>query len=166
MHEKELLQLVRKAKAKDPDAFSSLIYCYMKDLYRVAISILMNDEDAADAIQDTILSCWEKLHTLKQEKYFKTWLTRILINRCYDIRKKQSRLTIMEEYEEPVIEDHYNVELKEALGKLDEKYRLVLILYYSEGYQTGEIAELLSLSKSTVQTRLQRGREKLESYYK
>ena len=55
MQEKELLQLIRKAKAKDPDAFSSLIYFYMKDLYRVAISILMNDEDAADAIQDTIL---------------------------------------------------------------------------------------------------------------
>ena len=72
MQKKELLQLIRKAKAKDPDAFSSLIYFYMKDLYRVAISILMNDEDAADAIQDTILGCWEKLYTLKEEKYFKT----------------------------------------------------------------------------------------------
>ena len=59
MQKKELLQLIRKAKAKDPDAFSSLIYFYMKDLYRVAISILMNDEDAADAIQfvhDSVLS--------------------------------------------------------------------------------------------------------------
>ena len=67
MQKKELLQLIRKAKAKDPDAFSSLIYFYMKDLYRVAISILMNDEDAADAIQDTILGCWEKLQTLKEK---------------------------------------------------------------------------------------------------
>ena len=92
MQEKELLQLIRKARSKDPDAFSSLIYFYMKDLYRVAISILMNDEDAADAIQDTILGCWEKLYTLKQEKYFKTWLTRILINHCYDMRKKQQRM--------------------------------------------------------------------------
>ena len=115
MQKKELLQLIRKAKAKDPDAFSSLIYFYMKDLYRVAISILMNDEDAADAIQDTILGCWEKLYTLKEEKYFKTWITRILINRCYDIRKKQQRITALEEYEEPSAEDQYNVELKEAL---------------------------------------------------
>ena len=117
MQEKELLQLIRKARSKDPDAFSSLIYFYMKDLYRVAISILMNDEDAADAIQDTILGCWEKLHTLKQEKYFKTWLTRILINHCYDMRKKKQRMTTMEDYEEPVAEDQYNVELKEALGQ-------------------------------------------------
>ena len=166
MQEKELLQLIRKARSKDPDAFSSLIYFYMKDLYRVAISILMNDEDAADAIQDTILGCWEKLHTLKQEKYFKTWLTRILINHCYDTRKKQQRMTTMEDYEEPVAEDQYNAELKEALGQLDEKYRIVMVLYYSEGYQTGEIAELLEIPRSTVQTRLQRGREKLEAYYR
>ena len=99
MQKKELLQLIRKAKAKDPDAFSSLIYFYMKDLYRVAISILMNDEDAADAIQDTILGCWEKLQTLKEEKYFKTWITRILINHCYDIRKKQQRITVLEGYD-------------------------------------------------------------------
>ena len=166
MQEKELLQLIRKARSKDPDAFSSLIYFYMKDLYRVAISILMNDEDAADAIQDTILGCWEKLHTLKQEKYFKTWLTRILINHCYDMQKKQQRMTTMEDYEEPVAEDQYNVELKEALRQLDEKYRIVMVLYYSEGYQTGEIAELLEIPRSTVQTRLQRGREKLEAYYR
>ena len=166
MQEKELLQLIRKARSKDPDAFSSLIYFYMKDLYRVAISILMNDEDAADAIQDTILGCWEKLHTLKQEKYFKTWLTRILINHCYDMRKKRQRMTTMEDYEEPVAEDQYNVELKEALRQLDEKYRIVMVLYYSEGYQTGEIAELLEIPRSTVQTRLQRGREKLEAYYR
>ena len=166
MQKKELLQLIRKAKAKDPDAFSSLIYFYMKDLYRVAISILMNDEDAADAIQDTILVCWEKLQTLKEEKYFKTWITRVLINRCYDIRKKQQRITAMEDFEEPSAEDQYNVELKEALGQLDEKYRIVMVLYYSEGYQTGEIAELLEIPRSTVQTRLQRGREKLEAYYR
>ena len=166
MQEKELLQLIRKARSKDSDAFSSLIYFYMKDLYRVAISILMNDEDAADAIQDTILGCWEKLHTLKQEKYFKTWLTRILINHCYDMRKKQQRMATMEDDEGPVAEDQYNVELKEALGQLDEKYRIVMVLYYSEGYQTGEIAELLEIPRSTVQTRLQRGREKLEAYYR
>ena len=166
MQKKELLQLIRKAKAKDPDAFSSLIYFYMKDLYRVAISILMNDEDAADAIQDTILGCWERLYTLKEEKYFKTWITRILINHCYDIRKKQQRITVLEGYEEPSAEDQYNVELKEALGQLDEKYRIVLVLYYSEGYQTGEIAEFLEIPRSTVQTRLQRGRKKLEAYYR
>ena len=68
-----------------------------------------------------------------------------LINRCYDIRKKQQRITAIEDFEEPSAEDQYNVELKEALGQLDEKYRIVMVLYYSEGYQTGEIAELLEI---------------------
>ena len=55
---------------------------------------------------------------------------------------------------------------QELMKSLDEKYRIVMVLYYSEGYQTGEIAELLEIPRSTVQTRLQRGREKLEAYYR
>ena len=59
-----------------------------------------------------------------------------------------------------------NYEFQELMNSLDEKYRIVMVLYYSEGYQTGEIAELLEIPRSTVQTRLQRGREKLEAYYR
>lgn len=58
--------LVKKAKRQDPDAFSQLMQLYKKDLYRVALAILMNDEDTADAIQDTMLTCWEKIHSLRQ----------------------------------------------------------------------------------------------------
>ena len=72
--------LIKKAQHKDADAFVELMQENMKDMYKVARAILSNDEDAADAIQDTILACWEKIHTLKQEDFFKTWLTRILIN--------------------------------------------------------------------------------------
>lgn len=153
-------------KEKDPDAFTKLMQFYMKDMYRVALAILMNDEDASDAIQDTILACWEKIHTLRQTSYFRTWMTRILIRKCYDIRKKRARFTDLSEYEEPAAEDHYNLEWKEALAALDEKYRIVMTLFYSEGYRINEIAELLKIPKSTVQTRLSRGREKIAKYYK
>ena len=61
---------------------------HMKDMYRTAVSILMNDEDAADAIQDAILACWEKIDGLKEPRYFRTWMTRILINKCYDITSR------------------------------------------------------------------------------
>lgn len=60
MQSKETRNLVEKARKKEPDAFTELMQLYMKDMYRVALAILMNDEDAADAIQDTILVCWEK----------------------------------------------------------------------------------------------------------
>ena len=87
MKKTEMMNLIRKAKDRDPDAFTTLMQQYTKDMYRVAIAILMNDEDTADAIQETILDCWERIGTLRENRYFKTWLIRILINNCYDIRK-------------------------------------------------------------------------------
>lgn len=162
---KETENLVKKAKQKDPDAFTELMQFYLKDMYRVALAILMNDEDAADAIQDTILVCWEKMNTLKNVRYFKTWMTRILINHCYRIRKSAGSTEALEGYEEPAVYDEYNLELKEALSILDEKYRMIMTLFYSEGYHIEEIAKILRISKSTVQTRLQRGREKLARDY-
>lgn len=166
MQSNEIEYLVKRAKGRDSDAFEKLIHICTKDMYRVALAILMNDEDAADAMQDTILACWEKISTLKQSKYFKTWMTRILINKCYDIRKSREKLTYMEEYQETPLEDNYNLEFKEALSLLSEKYRIVMILFYSQGYKIAEIAEMLHIPQSTVQTRLKRAREKLTDYYR
>lgn len=166
MQNKETMDLIKKAKRQDADAFAELMQLYMKDLYRVALAILMNDEDAADAIQDTILVCWEKLNTLRQEQYFKSWMTRVLINKCYDIRSKALRMVDLESYEEPSAEDEYNLEYKEALSLLDEKYRCVMTLFYSEGYHIDEISAILEISASAVKTRLRRGREKLARYYR
>ncbi len=165
MQSREIENLVKDAKRKNPDAFTELMQLYMKDMYRVALAILMNDEDAADAIQDAILVCWEKIDTLRHDKYFKTWMTRILINKCYKIRKTQGSMSSLEEYEEPAACDSYNLELKEALSLLGEKYRIIMTLFYSEGYHIGEIAEILKIPKSTVQTRLHRGRKRIAEYY-
>lgn len=167
MIHKETLTLIKKAMTRDTKAFTELIQLYMKDMYRVALAILMNDEDVADAIQDTILTCWEKMHTLREPRFFKTWLTRILINKCYDILRESPGNLPLEEaaYNQPAPEKVDNLELKEALSTLNEKYRPVMILFYSEGYHIDEIATLLKLPKSTVKTRLQRGREKLAAYY-
>ena len=85
----ENFRLIQKAKERDPDAFTELMNLYMKDMYRTAIAILMNDADAADAVQETILTCWERLSSLRDNKFFKTWMTRILINKCHDIRNQR-----------------------------------------------------------------------------
>lgn len=162
---KETENLVEKAKQKDADAFTELMQLYLKDMYRTALAILLQDEDAADAVQDTILTCWESLSTLKSPQYFKTWMTRILIHNCYRIRKYVKSQKPLEACEEPSAWDEYNLELKEALASLDEKYRIVMTLFYSEGYRIHEIAEILKIPKSTVQTRLHRGRKKLARDY-
>ena len=89
-----------------------------------------------------------------------------MINNCYDIRKKREDFAPLEEYEPPAAEDSYNLELKEALTALDEIYRIPMMLYYGHGWKTKEIAGLLHVSTSTIQTRLARGREKLAVYYR
>ena len=165
MKNREIIKLIKKAKSRDPDAFTELMQFYLKDMYHDAIAILMNDEDAADAIQETLLICWEKLGTLKENKYFKTWMIRILINNCYSIRNKKGPVVDLENSQEPFKIDEYNLELKEALLMLDEKYRVPVMMFYVQGYKIAEISKLLEIPQSTIQTRLARAREKLREIY-
>ncbi len=155
--------LVRKAKQGNPEAFTELMQSQMQNMYKAARSVLYNDEDVADAISETILACWEKIWQLKEEAYFRTWMTRILINKCNDILRKQRNIMLVEEIPEQLSYDrkYENVEWEEALESLDEKYRLIMMLYYVEGFKTGEIGDILSMPESTVRTRLARGRQQL-----
>lgn len=163
---KKMRELIKRAKLRDKDAFTELMQFYIKDMYKTAFAIVMNDYDVADAIQDTLLSCWEKIDTLKNDQFFKTWIIRILINKCYVIRKRYQRETVMEEYIEQPTEDVSNLEFKEMLSVLDEKYRVPMYLFYGQGYKISEIAKILKIPKSTIQTRLARGRKQLADYYK
>lgn len=87
--------LVMLAKKRDADAFTELMQSQMQNMYKAARALLENDEDAADAISDTILACWEKLEQLKNPEYFRTWMTRILINKCNDILRKKKEMYLM-----------------------------------------------------------------------
>lgn len=162
----ETKYLVKKAQRHDKDAFCRLTEIYLTDMYRTAIAILKNEEDAADAMQDTILSCWENISTLKKADYFKTWLTRILINHCYDIIRRKSSYVPLDSFIEPSESDEYNIEYKEALSSIDEKYRLPIELHYGQGFKTKEIAKILSIPENTVKTYLSRGRKQLAKYYR
>ena len=76
----------------------SLILESQESLYRVAKSLLNNDADCGDAICETIARAFEKLHTLKSDAFAKTWLTRILINECYNILRKEKKIVYLEDY--------------------------------------------------------------------
>lgn len=158
-------KLLQKAIKRDPDAFTELMQLQMEEMYRTAYAILSNDADAADAIQDTLLVLWEKMGTLKKPEFFRTWYTRILMNRCFDLRRKRATQISLEEWEEPAAEDECTLEWKDALSGIDEKYRIILELFYGQGYRTSEIAQMLELPDSTVRTRLARGREQMKRYY-
>ena len=164
--DKELERLVHKAKRKDPDAFTALMNAYMQHLYKTAKAILMNDEDAADAMQETIMVCWEKMGTLKEDRYFKAWVTKILINECYNLIRGRKGVTYVDEIPEiPDDGEKSDLEWKEALAVLGEEYRLPVVLHYVQGFQTKEIAKLMGISDAAVRTRLTRAREQLRKYY-
>lgn len=156
--------LIQRARGKDADAFAELIQRHMQSMYKTAWAMLGNDADVADVIQETILTCYEKLGHLKTDAYFYTWMIRVLINKCNDLLRKRSRLQLTEEpMEIPVMDDAFeNAEWKEVLMALDEKYRVVVLLYYIEGLSTVDISKVLGLSESAVRSRLSRARKRLE----
>lgn len=159
--------LVNQAMKGDADAFLELMEKNSLSMYKVARAILNNDEDVADAIQDTILTCFEKLHTLKKAEYFKTWMTRILINECNKILRHYKNIQLPEFMPEISRQDMSmaEVEFKEMLDLIDEKYRVILILYYVDGFKIQDIAEMLDLNENTVKTRLSRARTHLGELY-
>ena len=159
--------LVKQSIAGDADAFLELMEKNTLAMYKVARGILGNDEDVADAIQDTILTCFEKIHTLKQPQYFKTWMIRILINECNKILRHYRSIQVQDNMPDVPGQDGSLAELefKEMLSLVEEKYRIVLILYYVEGFKISDIASILELNENTVKSRLTRARQQLQAEY-
>lgn len=137
--------LIRRAKKDDKDAFCRLMDEHLQCMYKMASAYLKNDEDVADAIQDTILSCYENLRSLKQKK----------------------QVTYTDQMPEtPFYEEEYAAkEWAQMLEPLDPKYRMVILLYYMEGFNIREISDILDMKESTVKSRLQRGRKQIAELY-
>ena len=134
-------------------------------LYHISKSILKNDCDCADAVQETIITAYSKLHSLRDERFFQTWLCRILINECYRICHANKRVVPLEDYiEADYTSEHQNdLGLFDAIMKLKTDLRLVIVLHYIEGFQTTEMAEMLKIPEGTVKSRLSRARNELKS---
>lgn len=159
--------LIKRAKRGDKVAFVELMKENELSLYKVAKSILRNDEDVADAMQETILTALEKINTLKEDKYFKTWLTKILINKCNDILRKNSKTLQLEEYFDVGYTEDFiqSISIKEGMDTLSDSQKLVLHLYYVMGFNSREISELLNENESTIKVRLFRSRNKLKDFF-
>lgn len=148
------------------EQLGTLILDSERQLYSTAKTILADDHDCADAIQETIVKAFSKIGTLRNDKYAKTWLIRILINECYTFLRKSSKLVLMEGMSEMAETNSdknadYS-ELYKALNSLKEELRLPVILYYIEDFNIKEIAQILEISEGAVQKRLARARGKLK----
>lgn len=159
--------LVRKAKKGDGEAFVTLVKQYENVLYRTASKLLNNEQDVADVMQDTIISAYEKIHTLKKDEYFNTWICKILINKCSSLLNKSKKLVVMDEQllMEKKNDGFQKLELEDALNSLNEAYRLALILYYIVGLNIKEISEFLKEPEGTIKSRLSRAKTLLRDNY-
>lgn len=148
------------------DELGQLILSSERQLYATAKTILTDDQDCADAIQESIVKAFSKINTLKEDRYAKTWLIRILVNECYNIARRDGlNVPLDETYAENLIQpdEHRDYsELYRAVNELKEELRVPVILYYMEEFSVKEIAQILDLSEGAVQKRLARARAKLK----
>ena len=151
----------------DEKEFETIVRQMTPKLYRTAVSLLWNDADAADAIQEAILTAWQKRGSLRNVPRFEAWLTRILINECRSQqRRRRFRTVPIEETLDGADEPHFapaDTELRDALRALPEKLRLPLILHHLEGYDLNEVARMLRLSEPAVRGRIYQARKRLKA---
>ena len=138
------------------DNFAALVVEYTDRMYRIARTILRNDEDCRDAMQEAALRAWEKRYSLREEKYFGTWLIRILINECRKLYRRNPLPA--DPLPESLKAPEESSSVIEALMNLPEKHRIALELHCIEGYSVREIARMLRLPEGTVKWRLSRAR--------
>ena len=163
------MSIIAQIKKGDKEAFAELIEEYKLPIYKTAKAILKDEDDICDAIQDTALSIYKNISNLKNEKYFKTWIIRITINKCYDIIAKNKLNSEKEEKIKIYNEVHNNfdkniilkTDLESALNELDEDLRLTTVLYYYNDLPIAEISDILGIPKGTVKSRIFRARERL-----
>lgn len=158
---------LEKAMHGDKEAFSRVIIQNKEPMYKTAIVILKNEDDAYDALQEALIKMYRNIEKLENKEAFNAWSRRIIVNCCYDLINKNKKVVditskLTENFEE-TREDVYNCEdsLVQTLEKIEPDLRLTTTLYYYNDLSTREIGEILQIPVGTVKSRLARAREKL-----
>ena len=145
----------------------SIVLIYGDMLYRLCLVMLKNKSDAEDAVQETIIKYLEKAPEFKDSEHEKAWLITVATNKCRDmLRFKQRHSQLSLDYVPEMSTNSSDSGILEALMALPEKFRMVLILYYVEGYPINDIAKMMRRTPSAVKMRLQKGRKLLEEKYR
>lgn len=138
-----------------------LVERYQNSLYAVAFNVCKNQQDAEDAVQDTVLQYYNSKKEFESEQHIRAWLIRVAINKAKNMNLSfwRKNKTSLEDYMETLVfETPESEHLFETVMGLPEKYRIVIHLFYYEDYSVREIGEILKISESNVKVRLSRGR--------
>lgn len=175
--------LVEQSRNGNVDAFEELIRDYKKSAYNIALRVLRNVEDAEDASQEALIKVFNNIRNFNMQSTFKVWMYRIVVNTCIDFKRKRNinAVSIDENIDlgggselhreiaddsgnpDVLVEKNFNSKLvNDAVNKLDEDYKTIIILRDIQGFSYGEIAEILSCNLGTVKSRLNRARKSLK----
>ncbi len=172
------LALVRRAKKGDREAFGELVENHALRAYRIAYSIVQNQTEAEDAVQEAFITAFKSIGKLEKEESFGSWFSRIVTTRVYDlVRKKQRnqktieaettafRMELSQSSANPVDEKtELSLDLQRAIEKLPEFHRLAIMLRYSEDASTDQIALTLNRPAGTVRRILSESYKVLRLY--
>lgn len=176
-------ELIVRAQEGDPQALTQIVLGQQHYVYSIAMSVLKNPEDAADLTQEAFIRLFRALPQYNGESRFTTWLYRLVVNLCRDELRRRGRQVAVappspddEETDQlaSIADDdrwtnpaealdtrELREQVRQALGQLEEHYRLVLTLYYFEDLKYTDIAEILDIPLNTVKSHIRRGKERL-----
>lgn len=159
------LKLVEKAAKGNREAFGELIIMHQEYLYKLAYMYTKNEQDALDAVQECAMRAMISMDKLREPQYFKTWITRILINSIYRAQQKYRNNSPFEDYNEAAPEQTLSIEEKtdlyDAIDLLPPIYKTVVILQYFHGMKIKDIAEVMNIPQGSVKAYLYRAKELL-----
>lgn len=163
--------LINRCIKGDSSAQFEMYRLYHRAMYNTSVRIVGNAAEAEDIMQDAFFKAFDKVNTYRNEVSFGAWLKRIVVNTALDFVKKRKlpQVSIDEAYglSDEANEEDYNFapvsveQLMNAIRELPEGYRLVVTLFYIEGYSHDEIADLLGITASTSRSQLVRAKKRL-----
>lgn len=157
-----------KAKQGDAQAFGDLYEIYAKDLYRFALCMLHVREDAEDAVQDAAISVYKHMLRIKKEESFRSYFFTVLANECRArLKKRENDKKVSLDDIEPILADAsdenllLSLELQQAVSKLKDEERTVVLLSSVAGFNSSQIANIMGVTNGTVRSKLSRSLRKL-----
>lgn len=159
--------LIKKAKQGDKEALVQLILAEKDSFYKLAYLYMKNEQDALDALQDTIIILYENIHRLKKDEAFYSWSKTILVNCCKKLLKKNRKIVSLDTVREEAYEEYFDnkneqIILQKHLLTLKEKYQEVIKLHYFLDLDNETIAKIINVPVGTVKSRLFNGIKKLK----
>ncbi len=168
------INIIEKCKQNNRKAQLQLYNQYCDGMFVVAKRFIKNTLEAEDIVQESFIKAFAKLHQYKAEVTFGAWLKRIVINKSIDLLKsKKQQMLELDELHLKVVDSSYEDEwlvddvitldeVKDAISKLPDKYKYVVMMFLIEGYDHQEIADVLNITELASRTQLSRGKTKLK----